>query len=1065
MLPIDTLNQPPLVAPSEILLDPQRLEALRATGLLDSAREESFDRLTQLTAKIFKVPIALVSLVDADRQYFKSCCGLGEPLYSVRETPLSHSFCQHVVARGIPLAVNNAPEDARIKTNGAVRDLGVVAYLGVPITSSDGKHTLGSFCVIDIVPRLWTHEDIDLLTELCRSVMTEIELRASLRAKGEAEARLERAVRGSRDGLWEWNLLTNALYISPQSKAMLGCSDADLPNTAEGWTARVHPDDTPAGRQKFHTFVDYCKRLSPDSPETTDSETMDGGQEIPCPIEYQDEYRVRHQDGTYRWLLVRAIGFRDSAGTLLRLSGSHTDITERKQSEIELKAQAIALQSQAATLVAQAQELAEARDEALSSARTKSQFLANMSHEIRTPLNGIIGMSGLLTDTDLSSDQTDYVRTVRTSAEALLTIINDILDLSKIESGNLVIDDTPFVLRTIFESVAELLLPRVCEKGLELACSVAPSLPPVLRGDAGRLRQILLNLTSNAVKFTETGYVELSVSPLPSQPGDSKSLVRMRFSVNDTGIGISPERHEAIFRSFTQADSSTTRKYGGTGLGLTISRQLSALMGGTIMVQSAPGVGSTFTMDLAIPMEMDAELAAIALAADMVTTLPEFSKTPEVEALLHKKRVLVVDDVPANRRILREQLSAWGAWVDETDSGLGAIQALQHTGTIRSHDDGFALAIVDMHMPGMDGRTTAQLIKGDPRFADLPLILLSSGFASREFGRVGGENSALFAAVLSKPVRQSDLLAGILTAVKNIDGERPMTTRAVAEPPRPTFPVPPVRTTGGDQEMLAGMRVLIAEDNPVNQKVALALLTKWGCPPPVAVENGRMALDKVIAVANTPQAFDIVLMDVQMPEMDGLTATEHIRTTEDAHGWKPVPVIALTAHAMMGDRERCLAAGMNDYVAKPIRPDALKTILKKWLGTGKAVATPAEITRKELEAGTSDLCTLRESRLRDSCGDDDEVIAEVVADYRHGTPPLLQRVADSIKARRGDPARFAAHTAKGSSRTVGAEAFAFLCERLEWAAERENWEMATELVAAANDEWLRVDTELARFTI
>ncbi|MBC7806384.1 MAG: response regulator [Akkermansiaceae bacterium] len=1049
---------------ASVISDPARLKALRDTGLLDSLPEEGFDRLTDLATQIFKAPVSLVTLVDGERQFFKSSQGLPEPWATTRETPLTHSFCQYVVGRSLPLAINNAPEHALVKTNGAVKDMSIIAYLGVPIMTTDGRHTLGAFCVIDTVPRQWTDDDVKLLTNLAQSLVTEIEMRHNIRAMNQAEKRLQRAIRGSQDGLWEWNVQENTVYISPQSKAILGFTEEDFASTAQTWSQLIHPEDYEKAREKFDSYVALCNQTAILS-ESHEASADEGSSSF-CHEEYEDQYRMRSKQGTYRWLQVRGIGSCGGNGKLLLLSGSHTDITDRKRADNEMKSQTHALKTQAETLKKQASDLEKSRNLAISSARAKSQFLANMSHEIRTPMNGVIGMVGLLTETPLTPEQQEYLRTIRTSSEALLGIINDILDLSKIESGSLAIDDVPFVLRTMVEEVGELLAPRVFEKDLELALSVAPSLPPVVRGDAGRIRQILLNLGGNAIKFTETGHVEIAAFAMPRQDGDTKNTVRLRFIVADTGIGIVPDRLGAIFDSFTQADPSTTRKYGGTGLGLTISRQLAQLMGGDISLVSTVGVGSTFALDVPLNIETDGEIAAITLAAQAITSLSDLDKAQKVELIMQRKRVLIIDDVPANRRILREQLSAWGARVDEAESGMEGIRLLQSVGTT---EEMFSLAIVDMYMPGMDGKTTAQLIKGDPRFGDLPVILLSSGLAAREFQRSNSGGNNLFASVLSKPVRQADLLAGVLSATGRTDKTSVPTVilasqqESISELAGETLRI---IHSANDSTLLNGVRILIAEDNPVNQKVALALLNKWGCPPPVAVENGRLAVEKVMEVSGTDDAFDVVLMDIQMPEMDGLTATEKIRDMEEARRCKPLPIIALTAHAMTGDRERCLAAGMSDYVAKPVRPDALKSVLQKWLGiksVPSGISTVARLNGKEDDLSVVGLQTLNEARLRESCGDDTEVIAEVVADYQNSVPGLFAKIATAAASEDAEATQFAAHTLKGSSRTVGAETLAFLCGRIEVSAKTDDFESITDSLQAARHEWDHVVGALARF--
>ena len=1052
----------------------ERLRVLRATELLDTEPEDDFDRLTRLAARVFKVPIALVSLVDANRQFFKSSCGLPDSLAAERESPLTHSLCQFVVEDEAPLAITDARTDPRYQNSGAVRDWKIVAYLGVPIFDGDNKAVIGSLCVLDTKPRRWTLDDIVVLTDLSQSVMAEIRLRAQIRTARETQAKLNRAVRGSRDGLWEWNVVTDELFVSPQSKAMLGYDDAEVPNTTDGWRNLLYKDDYAPTVVAVQNFVDCCRtsdtELLPDFPLTMGKDTEKN------PTDFELEYRMNHKDGSLRWIYSRGYAYRGDNGEVLLMSGSHTDITERKRSEISLQAQTKALKTQSETLKTQAIELEKTRDYAISSARAKSQFLANMSHEIRTPMNGVIGMVSLITETVLTNEQREYLRTIRSSSESLMAIINDVLDLSKIESGNLELEETPFVLRTVVEEASELLMPKIREKGLELACSVSPSLPPVFRGDPGRLRQILLNIGMNAAKFTETGHIEIAVLADAKAANERDDVIALRFVIADTGIGISPDRQTAIFDSFTQADVATTRQYGGTGLGLSISRQLAQRMGGDISLASTVGTGSTFTVDVPLFVETNEDTAAMVIAAQAISSLGTAAKNgARVETLLARKRVLVIDDVPANRRILREQLQAWGAWVEEAQTGMEGVRLLQN-GQTTENDPGFSLVLVDMHMPGIDGRTTAQLIKSDAHFAETPIILLSSGGAVRDYQRSVIGASELFAAVISKPVRQADLLTGVLKAMSHAANTTPFVSGSSDAAGAFTHPMlrsdysPPVMEAGAyrfereasDSDLLAGVKILLAEDNLVNQKVAMALLAKWGCPPPVAVVNGELALAKVMECAGTDAAFDLVLMDVQMPEMDGLTATTRIRDAEEARGLKPVPIVALTAHAMTGDRERCLASGMSDYVAKPVRPDALKTVLQKWLGLTPTVGSFGE-TSKGL-APPRELPTFNATRLIESCGDDEEVIAEVLGDFRASVPVLFEEIAAALDTADRKAARFAAHTLKGSSRTVGAESLAYVCEQLEIAATDSNLQAARNTLNLARDEWTRLNDALNALT-
>jgi two-component system, sensor histidine kinase and response regulator len=761
-------------------------------------------------------------------------------------------------------------------------------------------------------------------------------------------------------GVWEWDVANSAMTWDDTMVQIYGFP-LSKESPYEQWKGAVFPEDLPAAEGALQKVMQEKGRATVD-------------------------FRITRPDGALRHLSAAEGVVLDDDGNVSRIIGVNIDVTNRKMAEADLQ---------------------RAKNEAEAANRAKSEFLANMSHEIRTPMNGIMGMTELVLDTELDSEQREYLNLAKTSAESLLSLINDILDYSKIEAGKLEIDAIDFDLGDCLGDTMKTLSLRAHQKGLELAFEIEPNVPDALIGDPGRVRQIILNLVGNAIKFTEQGEVVLSVQVLTHV----KDELQLRFTVADTGIGISPDKQAAVFEAFKQADGSMTRKYGGTGLGLTISSRLVDLMGGKIWVESELGEGSRFHFTANFKMQKSASRTIV----------------PRDPTTLRDMRVLVVDDNATNRHILVRMLETWRMAPSVADSGAKAMVTLTEA---KGLGRAFPLILLDAQMPEMDGFALAEYIKRHPSFRAATIMMLSSAgqrgdaMRCRELG---------VAAYLTKPVRQSELMDAILTALG---------TRAKSEAK------PVLVTRHSLRESQHRLRVLLAEDNAVNQLVALRLLERFGHTVTVAA-SGKKALE-----AWERESFDAILMDVQMPEMNGWEATQAIREKERTIGGR-IPIIAMTAHAMKGDDERCFAAGMDDYLTKPIRTEELMAVLEK-VGMRKvgreARQGPAKV---RVDAKFVDVAAALE-RL----GGDRELYYELVEVFRTECPGIAEEIRRAIEGRDSKTLERGAHTLRGSSSNLGAIGVSEAARELEKLARSETLENAEEQYKVLQHEIERLFSEL-----
>ena len=736
--------------------------------------------------------------------------------------------------------------------------------------------------------------------------------------------------------------------------------------------AQIYGYDTP--QQLIESLKDVAQQLYVDPVRREDFRREIEAHDIVTGFEAQ----VYRRDGQIIWIVENARAIRNAAGDVMYYEGTVEDITERKRS-VELQAE---------------------KEAAIAANQAKSAFLANMSHEIRTPLNGVIGMLELLGGTTLDARQERYMRIARSSAGTLLGLINDVLDFSKIEAGKLELEHIQFDLHLLLEDVAEMFSHRAAAKNLELSCYVAPNVPAIVRGDPERVRQILINLVNNAIKFTEQGEVVIRCERAASE-SDDQGRTHLRLSVRDTGIGIPPERRNRLFNSFSQVDASTTRKYGGTGLGLAICRQVVELMGGDIGCDSQPGEGSMFWLHL--PLE---------------TPSGDSSQSTSIGELFQNLRVLAVDDTETNLEILRDQIQSWGAKITTLRDPRFALAEMRRAVAEAAP---YHLVILDHQMPELEGLQLAAQIRAENSFARTRLLILSS--ADMLIDRQQAARDGL-SGVLVKPLRQSRLHDEILRVML------PETKESQSKP-----------TAETDQPTTPRGRILVAEDNDINQQVTSEILRSSGYSCSV-VANGWHAIEAVVQ-----EAFDLVLMDCHMPELDGFAATRKIRQLEQEgklhQGRQNLPIVALTANAVHGDRQRCLDAGMNDYTTKPIDRAVLLQTIERHLQELNRAAHEIEDKVVQLESDVKQLASLEDSetnapagntkasmseqspaidfdRLLDRCAGDSGFALQMLGKFRDRLPADQRQVTAAVESGDLARARQLAHALKGAAASLGA---------------------------------------------
>ena len=865
--------------------------AIAMTGEQDL--ETYLQLVVDKSQNLFLSDTSFIALRDEARGlvFMYSFAGICTSAFKKMEIPFGQGMGGKVAKDRRGFIVEDYFADKEIKHTPIIDALvageGIISGMATPIQM--GTRNFGVLYVFNRKRTRFTEQDLDTLSLIGNLAAIEIAKDQAEKARQASSDRLFQIVQGSSVPTLVIDQEHRVTHWNTACEKIIGISAGEMIGTRNQWRP-FYPEKRP-----------IMADLVLDNALEADIKTLYTGKYRKSELiesAYEAVDFFPHMGDGGRWLFFTAAPLKDAGGNTIGAIETLQDISEQKRAEEKFRILSEELERRVTERTAQLESANRELEETIETARqlaveaeaanvAKSDFLANMSHEIRTPMNGVIGMIGLLLDTELSAEQLDYAQTVQYSADALLSVINDILDFSKIEAGKIELDEFDFNVRSMVEDAADLLAVKAYEKGVELVAFVHHDVPSHLRGDAGRLRQILLNLAGNSVKFTEKG--EVVIRATLEHASDTKATVR--FSVTDTGIGIPQEKQDRLFKSFSQVDASRTRKYGGTGLGLVISKKLAEMMGGQIGVESTEGHGSTFWFTAILDIQPMDQQTRRALPRD-----------------IQGKRVLVVDDLQTNREVLGGYLRLWNCEYAEATGGMEALVAMrQHVAAGRPFD----LALIDHMMPEMDGEELGRRIKSDPVLSKTHLVMLTSlgmkGDAA-QMKKVG------YAAYLTKPVKRSRIFDCLLTVF----------AQAEAEPKKvPTAGIITRHSLSEDKK--SDVRILLAEDNMINRKLALHLLDKFGYQADTAA-TGKQAVE-----ALEMSHYDLVLMDVQMPEMDGLEAAEVIRDPASAVLDHAVPIIALTAHAMKKDRDRCLEAGMNDILTKPIDPQQLLETLDRYL--------------------------------------------------------------------------------------------------------------------------------------